>query len=155
MRKLILKMQKYKKNDSKGVKNGKRDGMKMKTGRQHHKYKNRNGVLPHSCFCISLRSSVRAEVGFIRAVLSRKNRKRYRVRVDNLCLIFVGYGQSCPSFSPTRGKYLSSVFRSHSGAESVFVFSLSVRGLKCSFHTIILFHCDLRLFTGCKINKNI
>lgn len=61
------------------------------------------------------------------------------VNLKNPRLILVGDSQSGPTFCTTRGKHFPSVLGSHSRAESVFVFSLSVRGLKCTFHMIILF----------------
>ena len=58
---------------------------------------------------------------------------------EKLLLKFVRYGQPGSAFGTTRGKHFSSVFGGHSATESVFVFFLSVRGLKCPFHMIILF----------------
>jgi hypothetical protein len=65
-----------------------------------------------------------------------------------LLLIFVRYGQPGSAFGTARGKYLSSVFAGHSGTETVFVFSLSVRGLKCLFHMIILFLVAIYIIYG-------
>lgn len=67
-------------------------------------------------------------------------------------LVFVGYSESGPAFGTTRGKYFSSVLGGHPCAESVFIFSLSVRGLKCTFHTIFYLLLST-LFTGCKISQ--
>ncbi len=65
-----------------------------------------------------------------------------------LLLIFVRYGQPGSAFGTTGGKYLSSVFAGHSGTETVFVFSLSVRGLKCLFHMTILFLVAIYIIYG-------
>ena len=46
----------------------------------------------------------------------------------------VRYGQSLSAFGTTGSQYATTVGGSHSGTEAVFVFLLSVRGLKCSFH---------------------
>ena len=48
--------------------------------------------------------------------------------------VFVGYGKFLPSLSSACGKYSASVGRRHSFSESVFVFTLSIRRLKCPLH---------------------
>ena len=61
-----------------------------------------------------------------------------------LCLhsiVFVRNSQFLSAFSTTCCQYSAAVCCSHSLTETVFVLSLSVRGLKCSFHYCILFLC--------------
>lgn len=53
-------------------------------------------------------------------------------------LIFVRYGQFRSALRPASGKDFPSILCCHSGTKSMFVFSLSVRGLECSFHIFVL-----------------
>lgn len=86
---------------------------------------------------------------------SKNNNKLFllSISIENQSIL-VGNRQFCTSFSATAGKHFSSVFSCHAAAESVFVFSLRVRGLKCSFHRcymfFIFFFFEIR---GAKIDK--
>jgi len=51
-----------------------------------------------------------------------------------LTVEIVRYGQSLSAFGTTGSQHATTVGGSHSGTEAVFVFLLSVGGLKCSFH---------------------
>lgn len=48
-------------------------------------------------------------------------------------------GEVCAAFGATTGKHFTTVGGSHAFAETVFVDSLTVRGLVCSFHIFELF----------------
>lgn len=70
-----------------------------------------------------------------------------------LCLysvVFVRNSQFLSAFSTTCCQYSATVCCSHSLTETVFVLSLSVRGLKCSFHYCILFYVIILTNSGCK-----
>ena len=70
-----------------------------------------------------------------------------------LCLysvVFVRNSQFLSAFSTTCCQYSAAVCCSHSLTETVFVLSLSVRGLKCSFHYCILFYVIILTNSGCK-----
>ncbi len=54
---------------------------------------------------------------------------------------FVRYSQFLATLSTTASQYATTVCSCHSFTETVFVFSLSVRGLECSFHCYILILC--------------
>lgn len=59
---------------------------------------------------------------------------------------FVCNCQFCTTFRTTGGQYAATIGGSHSFTESVFVFSLSLRRLECSFH-----RCIFLLFFSQKI----
>lgn len=65
-------------------------------------------------------------------------------------VVFVRNGQFLSSFSTTCCQYSAAVCSSHSLTETVFVLSLSVRGLKCSFHCYIFFYVIILTNSGCK-----
>lgn len=48
----------------------------------------------------------------------------------------IGNGKRCATFGTAAGKDLAAIFRGHSLAESVLVYSATVRGLECSFHCL-------------------
>ena len=54
-----------------------------------------------------------------------------------LAVVFVRNCKLCTSFSATSSQYAAAILSSHSLTETVLVFSLSVRGLECSFHRLI------------------
>ena len=61
-----------------------------------------------------------------------------------LCLhaiVLVRNGEFLSALSATCGQYSATIGGSHSLTETVLVFSLSVRGLKCSFHLRIYVLC--------------
>lgn len=68
----------------------------------------------------------------------------YLVKVDTklsfFAVVFVRNRQFFSAFCTTCSQYSAAVCSSHSFTESVFVLSLSVRGLKRSFHRIYLFY---------------
>ena len=55
-------------------------------------------------------------------------------------IVFVRYSQLLASFCATRCQYSATVCGCHSFTEPVFVSSLSVRGLECSFHLSIYYY---------------
>jgi hypothetical protein len=57
-----------------------------------------------------------------------------------LAIVLIRYCQFLTTLGTTASQYSATVSGSHSFTESVFVFSLSVRGLECSFHFYILFY---------------
>jgi hypothetical protein len=54
-----------------------------------------------------------------------------------LAVLFVRNCKLCTSLSTTSSQYAAAILCSHSLTETVLVFSLSVRGLECSFHRLI------------------
>ena len=72
---------------------------------------------------------------------------------DTLCfytVVFVRNSQFLSTFSTTCCQYSTAVCSSHSLTETMFVLSLSVRGLECSFHLCILFYVIILTNSGCK-----
>ena len=72
---------------------------------------------------------------------------------DGLCLhaiVFVRNSQFLSALGATCCQYSTTVGCSHSLTETVLVFSLSVRGLECSFHLLILFYVIILTNSGCK-----
>ena len=57
-----------------------------------------------------------------------------------LSVVFVRNCQLCTSLCATSCQYAAAILCSHSLTETVLVLSLSVRGLECSFHRLILFY---------------
>ena len=90
----------------------------------------------------------------------KKNRKRQKLSDFCGLLIFSYYEKMLmPSRRCIRRKRSVSydlwrdvlpILCSHSLTETVFVFSLSVRGLECSFHCCILFYVIILTNSGCK-----
>ena len=66
-------------------------------------------------------------------------------------IVFVRNSQFLTSFSTTCSQYSATVSGSHSFAESVFVSSLSVRGLECSFHFRIYYLCYYLMVRAAKL----
>ena len=56
-----------------------------------------------------------------------------------LSVVFVRNCKLCTSFCTTSSQYAAAILSSHSLTETVLVFSLSVRGLECSFHRLIYY----------------
>ena len=56
-----------------------------------------------------------------------------------LSVVFVRNCKLCTSFCTTSSQYAAAILCSHSLTETVLVFSLSVRGLECSFHRLIYY----------------
>ena len=72
---------------------------------------------------------------------------------DDLCLyaiVFVRNGQFLSAFCTTCSQHSPAVCCGHSFTEAVFVSSLSVRRLKCSFHRLSYFYVIILTNSGCK-----
>ena len=61
-----------------------------------------------------------------------------------LAVVLVRYCQFCTSFCTTSCQYAAAVLCGHSLTETVFVLSLSVRGLECSFHLLIFLYVSVK-----------
>ena len=101
------------------------------------------------CFLWPLFVSVRQEeVAPYGAKLLRKAKKGVSPAGDtpkNLFLLLAVYlvrnGEFLSALGATCSQYSATIGGSHSLTETVLVFSLSVRGLKCSFHILIYVLC--------------
>jgi hypothetical protein len=60
-----------------------------------------------------------------------------RCRLLLLTTAFVGYGQFLSAFSTACSQYATTVSGSHSLQKAVFVTTLALRGLECTFHCFI------------------
>lgn len=52
--------------------------------------------------------------------------------------VFIGYRKFLSALGSSACQYRTTSRRCHTGAKTVFIPSLSVRGLKCAFHSIII-----------------
>ena len=80
-------------------------------------------------------------------------RLSYTIKQSGLCLysvVFIRNSKFLSALSTTCSQYSTAVSCSHSLTETVFVFSLSVRGLISSFHLSILFYVIILTNSGCK-----
>jgi hypothetical protein len=58
-----------------------------------------------------------------------------------LSAIFVGYAQLFTTLGPAGSQHTAAIGGLHSVAEAMFIFSLPVVGLKCSFHDDVYLYC--------------
>ena len=75
-------------------------------------------------------------------------RADFRLRLH--AIVLVRYGQFLATFGATGSQYTTAIGGSHSLTETVFVSSLSVGGLECSFHCCIFFYVIILCNSGCK-----
>src|SRR5690554_6331837 len=78
----------------------------------------------------------------IRYIIHPTNLPTYVTVGYTLCLMppLVRYAQALPAFSSTGCQYTSAVSCTHTLSKPVFIFSLPLRRLKCSFHDAFLYY---------------
>lgn len=114
----------------------------------------------YDCTCSWLQESVRAGVvhnnkawrqcdhqAFVRAVHQRSSvESKSLLRGDA-----IAYGKITTAFCATTGKNLAAIGSWHSFTEAVLVNALAVRGLKCSFHCLMIVFWYICTIRGAKI----
>ncbi len=68
------------------------------------------------------------------------------VAILGLVLGLVGNGEFLPAFGPAGSEYPAPIGGGHSFPETMFVFPLPVRRLKCPFHILAVFFSILLFF---------
>ena len=71
-------------------------------------------------------------------------RLTFHLQLLFLSVVLVRHCQLSTTFSTTSSQYATAVLCSHSLTETVFVLSLSVRGLECSFHLLIFLYVSVK-----------